>query len=121
MSKRKSFLLILIAFIGSAFFSNYFIIEERHFVEGDYQSIIEKAGTEIVIITATSCGVCKKLKEFLQESKLDYKEYNIQVEDEARLIFSKFETSSVPILITKDTAMIGYSENVLKGFLDEQK
>lgn len=67
-----------------------------------------KADKSIILLSATGCGWCAKLKAFLDKKSVSYRELNIKNSEGARL-YRKYNGRGVPMTIIDDKVIRGYS------------
>ena len=72
----------------------------------------------IEIYTSDTCPECKLAKEYLKENKIEYKEYNIFKNTEAKKKLIGMGYMSVPVLIIDEHHVLGFDlkriEKILK-------
>lgn len=77
-------------------------------------------GTDDVVLLSTStCGYCRKLRADLSEWGVAYVERDIEVEDEAFDAFNAVRARGVPVLLVDDQVMRGYSRERAHSMLVE--
>jgi mycoredoxin len=63
-----------------------------------------------VILYATSwCGYCKKARQFLDQKKIPYFEYDIEKSEEGKRQYRALGGSGVPVLLVNGSVIKGYS------------
>jgi glutaredoxin len=63
-----------------------------------------------VILYATSwCGYCKKARQFLDQKKIPYFEYDIEKSEEGKRQHRALGGSGVPVLLVNGSVIKGYS------------
>ncbi len=72
----------------------------------------------IRVYTNSSCPYCIKLKKFLKESGIKFKEINISVHPEAaKELKNKTGQTGVPVTLFGNHRIIGFDENRLRNLL----
>jgi glutaredoxin-like protein NrdH len=73
------------------------------------------AMAEIKVFTATGCGNCMQVKDYLKKAGLEFTELNIVESKEAAEELKKLGFMSVPVVICGDKTILGFN----KAKLDE--
>lgn len=70
---------------------------------------------KVKIYSTPTCGYCNQLKSWLNEKGIEFEEFNVQVDDEARdFIVRKSGQMGVPVTIISDKD--GKNEELVLGF-----
>lgn len=72
----------------------------------------------IEIYTSDTCPECKLAKEFLKENKIEFKEYNIFRNTEAKKDLIRMGYMSVPVMIIGENHVLGFDINRIKKILE---
>ncbi len=72
----------------------------------------------VEIYTSDRCPECKLAKEFLKENKIEYKEYNIFKNTEAKKRLIGMGYMSVPVMIVEENHILGFDINRIKKILN---
>ncbi|MEW5737040.1 MAG: glutaredoxin family protein [Thermodesulfobacteriota bacterium] len=73
---------------------------------------MEKA---VIVFSAPTCPICKMLKEFLAERRVDYTDYDVTSDAEAFARMKKVSGGlrSVPVIKVGETVIAGFEEKEL--------
>jgi len=83
---------------------------------GTVNDIVEKANTKeankknVVMYSASWCGVCKKAKKYFRRNGISFKEYDIEKSKKAKRKYKKLGATGVPVIIVGRKRMNGFSE-----------
>jgi glutaredoxin len=71
-----------------------------------------KADTKknVVIYSASWCGVCKKAKTYFRRNGIPFTEYDIEKGTRAKRMYKKLGATGVPVIIVGRKRMNGFSE-----------
>ena len=73
---------------------------------------------EVKVYTTSTCGWCVKVKDFLKEHKIKFKEVNVEEDAEAAMtMVEKTGQQGVPVIEIDDKFVIGYDVPELKKLL----
>ena len=63
----------------------------------------------VILYSTPTCPWCKKAKEFLQEHKVDFKDFDVSADSKARSeMIKKSDQMGVPVLDIKGNIIVGY-------------
>ena len=71
----------------------------------------------ITIYTSSQCHYCHEAKNFFDKNNIDYIEYNISNDKEARRELMRKGYMSVPLIIIGEQVVVGYDKEELSGLL----
>ena len=73
---------------------------------------IKKADAKknVVMFSASWCGVCKKAKKYFRRNAIPFKEYDIEKSKKAKWKYKKLGATGVPVIIVGRKRMNGFSE-----------
>lgn len=74
---------------------------------------------DIQIYTSDTCPQCVKVKEYLKINNLEYKEYNISKDLEAKKELIRMGYMSIPLLIIDGDHVLGFDLNRMKSLLEK--
>jgi len=83
---------------------------------GTVNDSVEKANTKeankknVVMYSASWCGVCKKAKKYFRRNGISFKEYDIEKSKKAKRKYKKLGATGVPVIIVGRKRMNGFSE-----------
>lgn len=66
-------------------------------------------GKEVVMYSASWCGVCKKARRYFAERGIKYTEYDIENSAKAKTEFKKLGAKGVPVILVGNRRMNGFS------------
>lgn len=72
----------------------------------------------VILYSTTRCGYCKKAKAFMNEKKINFREYFIDKNSVARSEHRKLGGRGVPLLVMGGRKMQGFNESKYKQFFD---
>jgi glutaredoxin len=67
----------------------------------------------MLVFSSTNCYACIKLKQYLNDNKINYKEYLIE-EDNNQNIFIDNKIKSLPTIIYNNKRIIGFNKRELE-------
>lgn len=73
---------------------------------------------KVEIYTSDSCIQCIKAKEYLKANNIEYVEYNISKNSEARKELIRMGYMSIPVLIIDGEHVLGFDLNRMKSLLE---
>lgn len=73
--------------------------------------------SKVVMYSTEWCGVCKKAKKYMQTNDIDFKEYDIEKNTNAKRKFKKLGGRGVPLILVGDQRMSGFSVRKLDSML----
>lgn len=80
-------------------------------------SAVVVADKTVVVYSTARCGYCRKVKQFLDEKKIPFEEYDIEKSDKGKEDFEKMKGIGVPIVVVGDKVLQGYDEKALLSLL----
>lgn len=69
---------------------------------------------KVDIYTSSSCVYCHEAKEFFQENNIDFTEYNISDDIEARKTLMKKGYRSVPLIVIDGEEILGFDKDEIE-------
>jgi len=79
---------------------------------------LTKIKPKVKIYTTPSCPWCKKAKDFLKDNKINYTEYDVTSNDQARNEMIRLSgQSGVPVITIGGSIIIGYDPKAVKQAL----
>jgi glutaredoxin len=73
----------------------------------------------VVLYTTQRCGYCKKAKQFLRQSNINYTEYDVETSNKGKRDYKKLSGKGVPIILVGDQRMNGFSEGRMASMLEQ--
>lgn len=83
---------------------------------GTVNDNVEKANTKevnkknVVMYSASWCGVCKKAKKYFRRNGIPFREYDIEKSTKAKRMYTKLGATGVPVILVGRKRMNGFSE-----------
>ena len=83
---------------------------------GTVNDSAEKANTKkannknVVMYSASWCGVCKKAKKYFRRNAIPFTEYDIEKSTKAKRMYTKLGATGVPVILVGRKRMNGFSE-----------
>jgi glutaredoxin len=75
-----------------------------------YSSKPTAAKGQVVMYSASWCGVCKKAKRYFQANKIPFQDYDVETTAKGKVDYAKLNGRGVPIILVGDRRMNGFSE-----------
>jgi len=73
----------------------------------------------VAIYTTPTCSYCRAAKEFFQENKVEYAEYNVATDAEKRNeMIEKSGQMGVPVITIDDKLVVGFDKDKLAELLE---
>ena len=73
---------------------------------------------KVIIYSTPTCVYCKMVKEFFKESKIDYTEKDVSVDDKAREeMVDKSHQMGVPVIDIEGEIFVGFDKDTLSNAL----
>ena len=76
---------------------------------------------ELLVYTKDNCPYCAKVKAFLKENNVEYKELNIKEPQIAAELFEKTDQKGVPVIEADEGIVIGFNKPALMKLLGLQQ
>ena len=68
----------------------------------------DKADKDVVIYTATWCGVCKTAKAYFNEQDIEFEEFDIEKDPRGKSDFRRLGGRAVPVILVGEQRMNGF-------------
>ena len=75
----------------------------------------------VTIYTSSECEYCHEAKAFFKENNIQFTEYNISKDKEARMDIMKRGYRSVPVIMLGDKVIIGFDRAEMSELLGLRK
>jgi glutaredoxin-like YruB-family protein len=72
---------------------------------------------KVEIYTSETCHYCHDAKEFLKQNNIDFTEYNISKDIDARKALMKKGYMSVPLIIIENQEILGFNRDRISKIL----
>ena len=66
-------------------------------------------GDEVVMYSASWCGVCDRARAYFERNEVPYREYDVEESTKGRKDFAAMGAKGVPVILVGDQRMIGFS------------
>lgn len=76
----------------------------------NYENTANAYYREVFLLSTTLSPYSAKVKEFLQDNNVKFKEYDIETSDEGLEIFEKYKGTRIPMVIINNRVVEGYNE-----------
>ena len=70
---------------------------------------------QVVMYSASWCGVCKTAREYFQDNKIKFKEYDIETTEKGEKDFEKLNSRGVPIILVGRQRLDGFTVSSFKS------
>ncbi len=78
-------------------------------VGGDFTAILEKHQARCIVLGETWCSHCKDASEYLRQQRVDCPVIEISKDNDAGALYERLNRPGFPILLTSDSATIGFA------------
>ena len=73
---------------------------------------------EVKVYSTSTCPYCNMAKDFLKENNIEFKEYDVSEDTEARNeMLEKSGQMGVPVIIIDEQVIIGFNKEAIKKAL----
>lgn len=74
------------------------------------ESYDETENKDVVMYSASWCGICKQARAYFEENSIDYNEYDIDKDPQGRREYTQLGGRGVPIILIGGQRMDGFSK-----------
>lgn len=75
--------------------------------------------TNVIVYSTTMCPWCHRVKDFLKEHKIKFKDIDVSADRKAAMeMIEKSGQTGVPVIDVDGTIVIGFNEPVLRDLLN---
>lgn len=86
----------------------------------DQAAVREAVGSEpVVLLSASWCGYCRKLRGDLDRWGVRYREYDVEQSAQGERAFSLLRSSGVPVLLVRERRFHGYVPQQIRQSLSD--
>ncbi len=93
----------------------------QYFYNGKTIEVSEIKHDKVILYATDWCGYCEKTRQFLDDNRIQYTEYDIEKSESARQAHSALNAKGVPVLDIKGTIIYGYDIKNTKHVLSALK
>jgi mycoredoxin len=90
---------------------------ERPYQQGDFSTHYADAKTPVVVYGTTTCPFCAKTREYLDQHKIAYADFNVDQSESARKKYSELKVKSVPAILIGDRLITGFRPDAIDAAL----
>jgi mycoredoxin len=87
--------------------------------EGNYAAYFPNAQTKVVVYGTTTCQFCKLTRDYLQEQKIVFADYDINSNEKALKELKELGGLKVPVILIGDRRIDGFDREVIADALAE--
>ncbi|MBQ1793948.1 MAG: thioredoxin family protein [Peptostreptococcaceae bacterium] len=73
---------------------------------------------KVEVFSSDTCKYCVELKDYLKENNVEYIEYNISKDEEARRNLIKLGYMSVPVILINGNHVLGFDKLRIRQLLN---
>lgn len=74
------------------------------------QGYDEIESKDVVMYSASWCGICKKARNYFEAQSIDFNEYDVDNDPQGKREFSQLGGRGVPLILVGDQRMNGFSQ-----------
>ncbi len=75
------------------------------------------ASADVVMYATSWCGYCQRARDFFEENKIHYTEYDIERDRSARERYAEYRTPGVPLIIVNGKVVRGFDRRAILAAL----
>ncbi|MCJ7450379.1 MAG: NrdH-redoxin [Candidatus Nanohaloarchaeota archaeon QJJ-9] len=80
---------------------------------------LQEEGSKVKVYTTPTCPYCKKLKQWLEEEEIDYKEFNVaENREKAKEMIQKSGQQGVPQAEVDGQIVVGFRPQKIQNLID---
>jgi glutaredoxin len=84
---------------------------------GDFRVVTDAVGSEVVLISTTTCPWCQKARAWLKAEGVTYRDCVIDVDPFAKAQLETISAETVPQLVSRTTVVSGYDERAFRNLV----
>ncbi len=116
-SRITHILLSLITVLGIGFFS--LALSPPVLAKPATFNMVKAEKSKVIILTASWCHYCTKLRQFLNNNNVKFTEYDIEKSNMGYQLYRSLGGKGIPVVKVGDTVLYGYNADALKEVLNQ--
>jgi len=76
-----------------------------------------KVGNKVIVFTSTTCGWCNKLKAYLREKKVRFREVDVSRDADAAKELFRRGHRGVPVVLINNRPVVGFNKQEIDRLL----
>ena len=83
------------------------------------QKTVKNEKAQVIILTASWCGYCNKLRQYLQSNQIKFTEYDIEHSNMGHQLYRSLGGKGIPVVKIGNNVIYGYNPDMMKQVLNE--
>ncbi len=83
------------------------------------QQTVKNEKAQVIILTASWCGYCNKLRQYLQSNQIKFTEYDIEHSNMGYQLYRSLGGKGIPVVKIGNNVIYGYNPDAMKQVLNE--
>lgn len=83
------------------------------------QQTVKNEKAQVIILTASWCGYCNKLRQYLQSKQIKFTEYDIEHSNMGYQLYRSLGGKGIPVVKIGNNVIYGYNPDMMKQVLNE--
>lgn len=83
------------------------------------QQTVKNEKAQVIILTASWCGYCNKLRQYLQSNQIKFTEYDIEHSNMGHQLYRSLGGKGIPVVKIGNNVIYGYNPDMMKQVLNE--
>lgn len=83
------------------------------------QQTVKNEKAQVIILTASWCGYCNKLRQYLQSNQIKFTEYDIEHSNMGYQLYRSLGGKGIPVVKIGNNVVYGYNPDAMKQILNE--
>lgn len=83
------------------------------------QQTVKNEKAQVIILTASWCGYCNKLRQYLQSNQIKFTEYDIEQSHMGYQLYRSLGGKGIPVVKIGNNVIYGYNPDAMKQVLNE--
>lgn len=84
-------------------------IQVNTYQQVDLQPLSKSVGKQVIMYSASWCGVCKRARRFFVQNNINFKEYDVETSKKGRADYKQLRAKGVPVILVGDQQLNGFS------------